>query len=117
MHIEKTLESEDIYERKHNGFGHGIDGRFAQATARGTRSPSYSSAIRVVLYAVLAVLRPFIVAGLSALTLVGLAMRPFFTRCSCPGAISRSALVLIMSVASAVLIVLFYALMEFLLPQ
>jgi len=74
------------------------------------------AAIRVVLYAVLAVLRPFIVAGLSALTLVGLAASLFYAL-FVPASHFPVGLVLIMSVASAVSIVLFYALMEFLLPQ
>ena len=74
------------------------------------------AAIRVVLYAVLAVLRPFIVAGLSALTLVGLAASLFYALLV-PTSHFPIGLVLIMSVASAVSIVLFYALMEFLLPQ
>jgi hypothetical protein len=74
------------------------------------------AAIRVVLYAVLAVLRPFIVAALSALTLVGLAASLFYVLLV-PTSHFPVGLVLIMSVASAVSIVLFYALMEFLLPQ
>jgi hypothetical protein len=74
------------------------------------------AAIRVVLYAVLAVLRPFIVAGLSALTLVGLAASLFYALLV-PMSHFPVGLVLMMSVASAVSIVLFYALMEFLLPQ
>jgi len=74
------------------------------------------AAIRVVLYAVLAVLRPFIVAGLSALTLVGLAASLFYALLV-PTSHFPVGFVLIMSVASAVGIVLFYALMEFLLPQ
>jgi hypothetical protein len=73
-------------------------------------------AIRVVLYAVLAVLRPFIVASLSALTLVGLAASLFYSLLV-PTSHFPVGLVLIMSAASAVSIVLFYALMEFLLPQ
>src|ERR1700683_2626733 len=72
--------------------------------------------IRVVHYAVLAVLRPFIVAGLSPLTLVGLAASLFYALLV-PTSHFPVGLVLIMSAASAVSIVLFYALMEFLLPQ
>ena len=74
------------------------------------------AAVRVMLYAVLAVLRPFIVAGLSALALFGLALRLFYALLV-PRSHFPAGLVLIMSVASAVIIVLFYALMEFLLPQ
>ncbi len=74
------------------------------------------SAIRLTLYAVLAVLRPFIVVGLSALALVGFATTLFYALLV-PGSHFPTALVLIMSVASAVLIVLFYALMELLLPE
>jgi hypothetical protein len=75
-----------------------------------------SVALRVTLYAVLAVLRPLIVAALSALTLVGLAATLFYA-VLVPGSHFPTGLVLIMSVASAVMIVLFYALMELLLPQ
>lgn len=75
-----------------------------------------AGALRVTLYAVLAVLRPFIVVGLSALTLVGLATTLFYTLLV-PGSHFPTGIVLLMSVASAVLIVLFYALMELLLPQ
>ena len=74
------------------------------------------AAVRVTLYAVLAVLRPFVVAGLSALALLGLAMSLFYALLV-PGNHFPTALVLVMSVASAVLIVLFYALMELLLPE
>ena len=73
-------------------------------------------ALRVALYAVLAVLRPFIVAALSALTLVGLASSLFYAMLV-PGSHFPTGLVLVMSVASAVLIVVFYAVMELLLPQ
>lgn len=72
--------------------------------------------LRVTLYGVLAVLRPFIVAGLSALTLVGLATTLFYGLLV-PGSHFPTGVVLLMSVASAVLIVLFYALMELLLPE
>ncbi len=72
-------------------------------------------ALRLILYAVLAVLRPFIVAGLSALTLVGLGTTVFYGL-FVPGSHFPTGVVLIMSVLSAVLIVLFYALMELLLP-
>jgi hypothetical protein len=75
-----------------------------------------SVALRVTLYAVLAVLRPFIVVALSALTLVGLAATLFYA-VLVPGSHFPTGLVLVMSVASAVMIVLFYALMELLLPQ
>jgi hypothetical protein len=75
-----------------------------------------AGALRVTLYAVLAVLRPFIVAGLSALTLVGLATTLFYGL-FVPGSHFPTVVVLLMSVASAVLIVLFYALMEWLLPE
>ena len=80
------------------------------------RSRSYSRRVRVTLYAVLAVLRPFVVAGLSALALLGLALSLFYTLLV-PGSHFPTALVLVMSVASAVLIVVFYALMELLLPE
>jgi hypothetical protein len=72
--------------------------------------------LRVTLYAVLAVLRPFIVAGLSVLTLVGLATSLFYAALV-PGSHFPTGLMLIMSAASAVMIVLFYALMELLLPR
>ena len=75
-----------------------------------------AAAIRVVLYALLAVLRPFIVVALSALTLVGLAATLFYA-VLVPGSHFPTGLVLVMSVASAVMIVLFYALMELLLPR
>jgi hypothetical protein len=74
------------------------------------------TALRVTLYAILAVLRPFIVAGLSILTLVGLATSLFYAALV-PGSHFPTGLVLIMSAASAVMIVVFYALMELLLPQ
>jgi len=74
------------------------------------------AALRVTLYAVLAVLRPFIVAGLSVLTLVGLATSLFYAALV-PGSHFPIGLVLIMSAASAVMIVVFYAVMELLLPQ
>src|SRR6266403_2416731 len=78
--------------------------------------PVLIAALRVTLYAVLAVLRPFIVAGLSVLTLVGLATSLFYTALV-PGSHFPTGLVLIMSAASAVMIVVFYAVMELLLPQ
>ena len=74
------------------------------------------AALRIALYAVLAVLRPFFVAGLSALTLVGLALCLFFG-VFVHGSHFPTGLVLIMSAVSAVMIVVFYALMELLLPQ
>lgn len=74
------------------------------------------STLRVTLYAVLAVLRPFIVVVLSATTLVGLALCLFFATLV-HGSHFPTGLVMIMSAMSAVLIVLFYALMELLLPQ
>ena len=74
------------------------------------------SALRVTLYAVLAVLRPFIVVALSATTLIGLALCLFFATLV-HGSHFPTGLVLVMSVVSAVLVVLFYALMELLLPQ
>ena len=74
------------------------------------------AALRVTLYAVLAVLRPFIVAALSGVTLVGLTLCLFYATLV-HGSHFPTGLVLIMSVASALSIVLFYALMEFLLPQ
>ena len=75
-----------------------------------------ASALRVTLYAVLAVLRPLIVVALSATTLVGLALCLFFATLVHESHFPTG-LVLIMSVVSAVLVVLFYALMELLLPQ
>src|ERR1700722_13612762 len=74
------------------------------------------AAIREVLYGGLAVLRPFIGAALAALPFVGLAASLFYALLV-PTSHFPVGLVLIMSVASAVSIVLFYALMEFLLPQ
>lgn len=74
------------------------------------------AALRVTLYAVLAVLRPFIVAGLSVLTLVGLATSLFYGALV-PGSHFPIGPVLIMSAVSAVMIVVFYAVMELLLPQ
>ena len=74
------------------------------------------AALRITLYAVLAVLRPFIVAGLSVLTLVGLAASLFYAALV-PGSHFPTGLVLIMSAVSAVMIVVFYAVMELLLPQ
>ncbi len=74
------------------------------------------SALRVTLYAVLAVLRPLIVVALSATTLVGLALCLFFATLV-HGSHFPTGLVLIMSLVSAVLVVLFYARMELLLPQ
>jgi hypothetical protein len=74
------------------------------------------AAVRVSLYAVLAVLRPFIVVAFSAMTLVGLALCVFFAALV-PGSHFPTGLVLIVSVASAVMIVMYYALMELLLPQ
>jgi hypothetical protein len=73
-------------------------------------------ALRVTLYAVLAVLRPFIVVSLSAATLMGLALCLFFGTLV-HGSHFPMGLVLTLSVASALLIVVFYALMELLLPQ
>ena len=78
--------------------------------------PVLVSALRVALYAVLAVLRPVIVAALSGVTLVGLALCLFFATLV-PGSHFPMGLVLILSVASASLIVVFYAVMEGLLPQ
>ena len=75
-----------------------------------------TAALRVTLYAVLAVLRPFIVAGLSVLTLVGLATSLFYAALV-PGSHFPTGLVLTMSAVSAVMIVVFYAVMELLLPQ
>lgn len=73
-------------------------------------------ALRVTLYAVLAVLRPFIVIALSAMTLVGFALCLFYGLLV-HGSHFPTGLVLMMSVASALMIVVFYALMELLLPQ
>jgi hypothetical protein len=76
----------------------------------------FVSALRVTLYAVLAVLRPLIVAALSGVTLVGLALCLFFATLV-PGSHFPMGFVLILSVASASLIVVFYAVMEGLLPD
>ena len=90
----------------------------SDAVKRGARRalPVLISALRVTLYAVLAVLRPFIVAALSVLTLVGLATSLFYTALV-PGSHFPTGLVLMMSAASAMMIVVFYAVMELLLPQ
>jgi len=73
-------------------------------------------ALRVTLYAVFAVLRPFIVVGLSAVTVVGFTLCLFFATLV-QGSHFPTGLVLIVSAASALMIVVFYALMELLLPQ
>jgi hypothetical protein len=78
--------------------------------------PVFVSSLRVTLYAVLAVLRPIIVAALSGVTLVGLALSLFFATLV-PGSHFPMGLVLTLSVASASLIVVFYAVMEGLLPD
>ena len=78
--------------------------------------PVLVSALRVTLYAVLAVLRPVIVAALSGVTLVGLALCLFFATLV-PESHFPMGLVLTLSVASASLIVVFYAVMEGLLPD
>jgi len=78
--------------------------------------PVLITALRVTIYAVLAVLRPFIVAGLSILTLVGLATSLFYAALL-PASHFPTGLVLTMSAVSAVMIVVFYAVMELLLPQ
>jgi peptidoglycan/LPS O-acetylase OafA/YrhL len=78
--------------------------------------PIFLGALRVTLYAVLAVLRPFIVAALSGVSLVGLALCLFFATLV-PGSHFPMGLVLILSVACAGLIVVFYAVMEGLLPD
>jgi hypothetical protein len=72
--------------------------------------------LRLMLYAVLAVLRPVIVMALSGVTLVGLALCLFFSTLV-RGSHFPTGLVLIVSVVSALAIVLFYALMELLLPE
>lgn len=78
--------------------------------------PVLITALRVTIYAILAVLRPFIVAGLSILTLVGLATSLFYAALL-PGSHFPTGLVLTISAVSAVMIVVFYAVMELLLPQ
>ncbi len=90
----------------------------SEAIKQGARRalPVLFTALRVTIYAVLAVLRPFIVAGLSILTLVGLATSLFYAALL-PGSHFPTGLVLIMSAVSAVMIVVFYAVMELLLPQ
>ena len=67
--------------------------------------PVLITALRVTIYAVLAVLRPFIVAT------------SLFYAALVPGSHFPTGLVLIMSAVSAVMIVVFYAVMELLLPQ
>jgi hypothetical protein len=86
--------------------------------SRGARRaiPVIAGALRVTLYAVLAVLRPVIVATLSGVTLAGLALCLFFATLV-PRSHFPIGLVLILSVASASLIVVFYAVMEGLLPE
>ena len=74
------------------------------------------TALRLTLYAVLAVLRPFIVAILSAATIGGLALCGFFALLV-PGSNFPMGLVLSMSIGCAVLIVVFYAVMDLLLPR
>jgi hypothetical protein len=72
--------------------------------------------LRLTLYAVLAVLRPFIVIALSAVAIGGVILCLFY------GLLTRGThfptfTVLVVSVVSAVSIVLFYALMDLLLPK
>ena len=114
LHIGKNLASEKAMNANKMAWASdsmsGIKGR-----ARGA-APMLIAALRVTLYAVLAVLRPFIVAGLSVLTLVGLATSIFYTALV-PGSHFPTGMVLTMSAVSAVLIVVFYAVMELLLPQ
>ena len=90
------LAREHTHERGQNRLGVGIDRGLGQA--------------RGVAHA------HFIVVALSATTLVGLALCLFFATLV-HGSHFPTGLVLIMSVVSAVLVVLFYALMELLLPQ
>src|SRR5471032_3026944 len=71
LHIGKNLASETVMNANKMAWASdsmsGVKGGARRAL------PMLIAALRVTLYAVLAVLRPFIVAGLSVLTLVGLA--------------------------------------------
>jgi hypothetical protein len=72
-------------------------------------------ALRTTAYAVLAVLRPFVVAGLTATALACLGLCVFFGTVA-PATHFPMAGVFLTAVACAVLIVAYYALMELLLP-
>jgi hypothetical protein len=114
-HIETVLARRCLVNAIKMAFGTDAIG---DSLSRGAKRalPVFVGALRVTLYAVLAVLRPVIVATLSGLTLVGLALCLFFATLA-PGSHFPMGLVLILSVASASLIVVFYAVMEGLLPQ
>src|SRR5258708_27312094 len=73
--------------------------------------PVLITAVRVTTYAVLAVLRPFIVAGLSLLTFVCPATSLFYPALV-PSSHFPIGFGLILSAASPVMIVLFYAVIE-----
>jgi hypothetical protein len=78
--------------------------------------PLVLNAVRMTVYAVLAVLRPFIVIILAATSMVGFGLCLFFGLLA-PGTHFPMLMVLTLSVASAVLIVVFYAVMDLLLPR
>ena len=113
--IETTLARRGLVNANRMAWGRDAVG---DSLSRGAKRalPVFVGALRVTLYAVLAVLRPVIVAALSGVTLVGLALCLFFATLV-PGSHFPMGLVLILSVASASLIVVFYAVMEGLLPQ
>ena len=113
--IETTLERRCLVNANRTAFGTDAIG---DSLSRGAKRalPVFVGVLRVTIYAVLAVLRPVIVAALSGVTLVGLALCLFFATLV-PGSHFPTGLVLILSVASASLIVVFYAVMEGLLPQ
>jgi hypothetical protein len=115
LHIGKNLASETAMNTHNPALARES---MSDAIKQGARRalPVLITALRVTIYAVLAVLRPFIVAGLSILTLVGLATSLFYAALV-PGSHFPTGLVLIMSAVSAVMIVVFYAVMELLLPQ
>jgi hypothetical protein len=71
--------------------------------------------LRTTAYAVLAVLRPLIIAGLTATALVCLGLCVFFGTVA-PGTHFPMVGVFLTAVVCAVLIVAYYALMELLLP-
>ena len=113
--IETTLARRCLVNAIRTAFGTDPIGDSLSRGAKRTL-PMLVGVLRVTLYAVLAVLRPVIVAALSGVTLVGLALCLFFATLV-PGSHFPMGLVLILSVASASLIVVFYAVMEGLLPQ
>jgi hypothetical protein len=101
-----------------------------QGTVSGTRNPAVDSgvrflrgafawglhAVRLTLYAVLAVVGPFIVGALKAASVLGFLLCLFYG-CFFRGTHFPIGFTLSLSVGCAVLIVLYYALMELLLPE